>query len=68
MIIDGQTQTTLNTSGNKTEVTTQCIKGKNAFYSFKRFNVYQGNEVNMVFSASSENLINRVHDEKSQNL
>ena len=65
IIPDGQTATTLNTNINTTEVTTTTIKGSNAFNSFKRFNVNEGNKVNLVVPDETKNLINLIHSEKS---
>lgn len=63
IITDGYTNTTLNVNGNVTTVTTQTVKGNNAFNSFSKFNVYEGNTVNMIVPAQVENLINIIKNE-----
>ena len=62
IIPDGTTATHLNTSNKTTVVSTETIKGNNAFNSFKQFNVYKGNTVNLVVPSNAENLINLVHN------
>ena len=66
IIIDGNTNTSLNINGSITDITTNTIKGNNAFNSFSKFNVNSGNIVNLQVPSSSSNLINLVHDEASQ--
>lgn len=65
IITDGNTATTLNTSGNVTNITTGTIQNNNAFNSFSRFNVDSGKTVNLVVPNSANNLINIVTGEKS---
>ena len=65
IILDGNTRTNLSTSGTTTDVTTQTIKNNNAFNSFKKFNVDKGNTVNLVVPSKTDNLINLIHDEKT---
>jgi filamentous hemagglutinin family protein len=65
IITDGKTNTTLNVSGNVTNVDTATIKGKNAFNSFSKFNVDTGNVVNLKVPGASENLINFIYSEQS---
>ena len=65
IIIDGNTNTSLNVNGNKTTITTTTIKNDNAFNSFKRFNIHNDNVVDLIVPDNSKNLINLVHNEKS---
>lgn len=66
IVIDGKTRTQLQTSGNVTNVTTETVRGKNAFNSFSEFSVHNGNVVNMHLPGSTANLINLVHNKQSQ--
>lgn len=61
IVTSGLTATTLNTIGNTTDVTTATIKGGNAFNSFTKFNVDQGNVVNLIVPTSANTLINVVN-------
>ncbi|MEW5819611.1 MAG: leukotoxin LktA family filamentous adhesin, partial [Cyanobacteriota bacterium] len=63
MVIDGKTATNLDVNSNVTTVTTTTFKGPNAFNSFYKFNVTQGNIVNLVVPDNSSNLINLIHNE-----
>ena len=65
IIPDNKTNTTLSTNGNTTDVSTQTIKNNNAFNSFKRLNVNKGNTVNLNVPSQAKNLVNVVHDEKT---
>src|SRR4051794_6696201 len=62
IITDGRTQTTLQSSGNVTNVTTSTISGPNAFNSFSQFGVARGNTVNLQLPSGTQNLINVVRD------
>ena len=63
---DGMTDTTvLHIGPNITNVSTKTIKGSNAFNSFSKFNVSQGNTVNLEVPTQSERLINVIHQEKT---
>ncbi len=66
IITDGRTQTTLAVQGNVTEVTTETIRGRNAYNSFRKFDVYQGNVVNLQVPTAASNLLNLVHDHATQ--
>lgn len=61
--VDGRTQTNVSVSGNITDVTTNTIHGVNGFNSFKRFNIGNGQTVNMHLPNGTANLLNLVHDE-----
>lgn len=63
IVTDGNTATSLNTSGAVTEVTTTTTAGSNAFNSFSKFDVDAGNTVNLVVPDASDHLINLIHDE-----
>ncbi|MBR1266082.1 leukotoxin LktA family filamentous adhesin [Bradyrhizobium sp. AUGA SZCCT0222] len=62
IIPDGRTGTSLQTSGNVTNITTTTVSGANAFNSFSQFGVGQGNTVNLQVPNGSQNLINIVRD------
>jgi hypothetical protein len=62
IIPDGRTGTSLQTSGNVTNITTTTVSGANAFNSFSQFGVGQGNTVNLQVPSGSQNLINIVRD------
>lgn len=62
IIIDGKTNTTINTvNSTTTNVTTSTIKNNAAFNSFLNFNVYPGKIVNLVVPQNTSCLINLVH-------
>ncbi|HMM75895.1 MAG TPA: leukotoxin LktA family filamentous adhesin [Gammaproteobacteria bacterium] len=63
---DGNTATQVATSGSSTQVTTATVRGENAFNSFSRFNVGAGDTVNLHLPAGTRNLLNLVHDERTQ--
>ena len=63
IIIDGKTNTKLNTFNDTTSVTTTTIKNNNAFNSFNKFNVNPGKIVNLVLPKNTENLINLIHSQ-----
>ncbi|NTV29752.1 MAG: leukotoxin LktA family filamentous adhesin, partial [Candidatus Omnitrophica bacterium] len=65
IIPDGQTQTTLEINQNITDITTASIHGANAFNSFEKFDVYQGNTVNLHLPEGTSVLINLVHGQAS---
>ncbi len=62
IVVDGRTQTQLQIQGNVTDVTTRTVRGRNAFNSFSRFDVYNGNTVNLHVPDAARNLVNLVHD------
>lgn len=65
IITDGRTQTQLVTKGSFTGITTTTIQNGNAFNSFSRFNVDQGNTVNLYIPDAADRLVNIVGDERS---
>jgi filamentous hemagglutinin family protein len=65
IVVSGQTQTNLAIHNNVTDVTTGTILGKNALNSFSKFDVYQGNVVNLHVPGGASNLLNLVHDQTS---
>ncbi|KPK01382.1 MAG: hypothetical protein AMK71_05800, partial [Nitrospira bacterium SG8_35_4] len=65
IVIDGNTRTNLNIHNNITDVTTLTVRGHNAFNSFSKFDVYSGNVVNLHLPGSTSNLLNLVHDQRS---
>ena len=60
IIPNGRTQTTVQTSGNLTNITTSTVSGPNAFNSFSQFGVGKGNTVNLLLPSGTQNLINTV--------
>ena len=62
---DGRTQTQLTTNGNVTDVTTRTVQGVNALNSFHRFNIGNGQTVNLHLPSGTSNLLNLVHGERS---
>ena len=65
IITDGRTQTQLVTKGSFTGITTTTIQNGNAFNSFSRFNVDQGNTVNLYIPDAADRLVNIVRDGRS---
>jgi filamentous hemagglutinin family protein len=65
IVPDGRTQTQVSVNGAITDITTQTIRGANAFNSFSRFNVDTANTVNLHLPGQTSNLLNLVHGEKS---
>jgi len=63
---DGNTATQVGVSGNTSQVTTATIRGDNAFNSFSRFSVGSGDTVNLYLPNGTRNLLNLVHDERTQ--
>lgn len=61
----GRTDTVLNINGNRTDITTGTIKGSNALNSFDKFNVAQGNIVNLRVPESANKLLNFIHGGQS---
>jgi filamentous hemagglutinin family protein len=65
IVVDGRTQTQLGVNGAVTNITTQTIRGSNAFNSFSKFNVDPGSTVNLYLPGQTSNLLNLVHGEQS---
>ena len=63
---DGRTQTQLNVHGVVTDITTQTVRGTSGFNSFHRFNIGNGQTVNLYLPTGTANLLNLVRDERSQ--
>ncbi|MGE3771960.1 MAG: leukotoxin LktA family filamentous adhesin, partial [Gammaproteobacteria bacterium] len=63
---DGNTATQVGASGPVTQVTTATVRGENAFNSFSRFSVGAGDTVNLYLPTGTRNLLNLVHDERTQ--
>ncbi|MDO9281267.1 MAG: leukotoxin LktA family filamentous adhesin [Methylotenera sp.] len=62
---DGRTQTQLTVNGSVTDITTRTVQGVNALNSFHRFNIGNGQTVNLYLPTGTANLLNLVHDERS---
>ena len=60
IVVDGSTKTNLTVNGNVTSITTATVQGKNAFNSFKSFNVLSGQRVDLHTPATADNLVNLV--------
>jgi filamentous hemagglutinin family protein len=65
IVTDGRTQTQVAVSGSVTDITTQTIRGANAYNSFSKFNVDSGYTVNLHLPGQTSNLLNLVHGERS---
>lgn len=65
IVADGRTVTTVTTNGAITNVTTGTVRGANAFNSFQRFGVAQGNTANLFLPNGTLNLINLVRDQRT---
>lgn len=63
IVPDGNTQTSLATSGNVTNITTSTVNDNNAYNSFSTFNVNQNNTVNLILPGGTDNLLNLVHSQ-----
>ncbi|MCC5830866.1 MAG: leukotoxin LktA family filamentous adhesin [Phycisphaeraceae bacterium] len=59
---DGRTVTQVSSTGSVTDITTSTVRGATAFNSFSRFDVDAGRTVNLHLPSGTENLINLVHD------
>ncbi|HBG01655.1 MAG TPA: hypothetical protein DDW87_08795, partial [Firmicutes bacterium] len=65
IIVDNKTQTSVDTVGNVTNITTQTKAGINALNSFSRFDVSTGKVVNLHLPTGTSNLLNLVHENTS---
>ena len=65
IITDGRTATTLNIQGSTTDIRTSTVFGRTGLNSFSRFNVYNGNTVNLHLPDETSALINMVHNEQT---
>src|SRR3989339_417595 len=65
IIPDGNTNTILSVNGNVTNIDTKTIKGTVSFNSFSKFNISEGNIVNLHLPAATNSLINLVNSEAS---
>lgn len=65
IVPDGRTLTQLSVNGAVTDITTQTVRGPNAFNSFSRFDVDQAATVNLHLPGGTANLLNLVTDQRS---
>jgi hypothetical protein len=65
IVPNGNTQTRVSTTGAITNVTTNTIRGTNAYNSFSIFNVNQGKTVNLFLPSGTDNLLNLVNSQSS---
>ncbi|MEW5821954.1 MAG: leukotoxin LktA family filamentous adhesin, partial [Cyanobacteriota bacterium] len=65
IVPDGYTDTTIKVNANTTNVSTKTIIDNKAFNSFAKFNVSEGNIVNLKLPGKSDILINLVKSETS---
>jgi filamentous hemagglutinin family protein len=65
IVTDGRTQTQLTVNGSVTDITTQTVRGPNAYNAFSRFDVNQGATVNLHLPGATANLLNLVTDQRS---
>ncbi|MEC5399591.1 leukotoxin LktA family filamentous adhesin [Uliginosibacterium sp. H1] len=69
IVTDGRTQTNLSGSGGGvTDITTGTVRGNNAFNSFSRFNVGNGETVNLHLPTNTANLLNLVNGAGASNI
>ncbi|HHW09619.1 MAG TPA: leukotoxin LktA family filamentous adhesin [Firmicutes bacterium] len=66
IVPDGQTATDVTYGPDAIDVTTSTIHGNSALNSFKLFDVYTGEIVNLHIPVGATNLLNLVHEKKSQ--
>ena len=59
---DGRTQTSVTSAGGALNVTTSTIQNGNAYNSFSKFQVGQGDTVNLHVPDAAQRLLNVVHD------
>ncbi|MDR1142007.1 MAG: leukotoxin LktA family filamentous adhesin, partial [Planctomycetaceae bacterium] len=64
--VTGRTQTAVVTDGASTNIHTNTISGQNAYNSFGKFNVQGGHTANLYLPDGTKNLVNLVHNERSQ--
>ncbi|HWR14655.1 MAG TPA: leukotoxin LktA family filamentous adhesin [Terriglobales bacterium] len=62
---DGKTKTNVDVKGSITDVTTETIRGANAFNSFSYFNVASGNTVNLFLPTGTDNLLNLINSQST---
>ena len=62
IVTDGKTDTLLETNGNVTDIKTNTVSGNTGFNSFKQFDVYLNNTVNLHLQKGVNNLVNLVRD------
>ncbi len=62
IVPDGNTSTRLDINGDVTDIHTDTVKNQNAFNSFSVFDVYEGKTVNLFLPDETQNLINMVHE------
>ncbi|MCL2390258.1 MAG: leukotoxin LktA family filamentous adhesin, partial [Endomicrobia bacterium] len=62
IVTDGKTDTTVNVNGNVTDIHTNTVSGNTGFNSFKQFDVWMNNTVNLHLKDNMNNLVNLVHD------
>ncbi len=65
IVIDGRTQTQVSVNGAVTDITTQTIRGANAYNSFHTFSLDAGYTANLYLPAGTSNLLNLVHGARS---
>jgi len=65
IVTDGQTATSLSITGNLTRITTDTISGRTGLNSFSVFNVFEGNQVDLILPENTDSLINMVHQQRT---
>ncbi|WP_171019802.1 leukotoxin LktA family filamentous adhesin [Hydrogenophaga sp. 2FB] len=65
IVPDGRTQTQVSTNGSVTDISTQTVRGANAYNSFSSFGVNAGQTVNLYLPGQTHNLLNLVYGERS---
>lgn len=65
IVTDGRTQTSLSINGAVTDVRTSTISGNTGLNSFRIFNVFQDNTVNLHLPDQTDNLVNMVTEQQT---
>ena len=65
IVTDGRTQTSLSVNGSITDVRTSTVRGNTGLNSFRIFNVFQNNTVNLFLPDQTDNLVNMVTEQQT---
>ena len=65
IVTDGRTQTSLSVNGSVTDVRTSTVSGNTGLNSFRVFNVFRENTVNLHLPDQTDNLVNMVTEQQT---
>ncbi|EHI49802.1 hemolysin-type calcium-binding region [SAR116 cluster alpha proteobacterium HIMB100] len=65
IVTDGRTQTSLSVNGSVTDVRTSTVSGNTGLNSFRIFNVFRDNTVNLHLPDQTDNLVNMVTEQQT---